>query len=138
MFEKFTEEAIQAIMLAQEESRRLGHNWVGSEQILIGLIGEKKGIAGKVFKSMGLTLKDARIEVKKIKERGSGFIAVEIPYTPYPKRVFELSLEEAKKLNHNYVGTEHLLLGITGEDQSVAVVILENLNINLKALSSLG
>ena len=83
MFEKFTEEAIQAIMLAQEESRRLGHNFVGSEQILLGLIGERKGSAGKVLKSIGLTLKDTRIEVEKIIGRGSALVSKDIPFIKY-------------------------------------------------------
>jgi len=85
-------------MLAQEEARRLGHNFVGTEQILLGLIGESTGIAAKVLKSMGVNLKDARIEVEKIIGRGSGFVAVEIPFTPRAKRVLELSLEEARHL----------------------------------------
>ena len=82
MFERFTEKAIKVIMLAQEEARRLGHNFVGTEQILLGLIGEGTGVAAKVLKSMGVNLKDARIEVEKIIGRGSGFVAVEIPFTP--------------------------------------------------------
>lgn len=84
MFERFTEKAIKVIMLAQEEARRLGHNFVGTEQILLGLIGEGTGVAAKVLKSMGVNLKDARIEVEKIIGRGSGFVAVEIPFTPEP------------------------------------------------------
>ncbi len=84
MFERFTEKAIKVIMLAQEEARRLGHNFVGTEQILLGLIGEGTGVAAKVLKSMGVNLKDARVEVEKIIGRGSGFVAVEIPFTPGP------------------------------------------------------
>ncbi|WOL15518.1 chaperone protein ClpC1, chloroplastic [Canna indica] len=98
MFERFTEKAIKVIMLAQEEARRLGHNFVGTEQVLLGLIGEGTGIAAKVLKSMGINLKDARVEVEKIIGRGSGFVAVEIPFTPRAKRVLELSLEEARQL----------------------------------------
>jgi Clp amino terminal domain, pathogenicity island component len=98
MFERFTEKAIKVVMLAQEEARRLGHNFVGTEQILLGLIGESTGIAAKVLKGMGVNLKDARVEVEKIIGRGSGFVAVEIPFTPRAKRVLELSLEEARQL----------------------------------------
>lgn len=98
MFERFTEKAIKVVMLAQEEARRLGHNFVGTEQILLGLIGESTGIAAKVLKSLGVTLKDARTEVEKVIGRGSGFVAVEIPFTPRAKRVLELSLEEARQL----------------------------------------
>ena len=131
MFERFTEKAIKVIMLAQEEARRLGHNFVGTEQILLGLIGEGTGVAAKVRKSMGVTLKDARIEVEKIIGRGSGFVAVEIPFTPRAKRVLELSLEEARQLGHNYIGTEHLLLGLIREGEGVAARVLENLNVDL-------
>ncbi|KAI7736478.1 hypothetical protein M8C21_012083 [Ambrosia artemisiifolia] len=127
MFERFTEKAIKVIMLAQEEARRLGHNFVGTEQILLGLIGEGTGIAAKVLKSMGISLKDARVEVEKIIGRGSGFVAVEIPFTPRAKRVLELSLEEARQLGHNYIGSEHLLLGLLREGEGVAARVLENL-----------
>ena len=102
MFERFTEKAIKVVMLAQEEARRLGHNFVGTEQILLGLIGESTGIAAKVLKSMGVSLKDARVEVEKIIGRGSGFVAVEIPFTPRAKRVLELSLEEARQLGKSH------------------------------------
>ncbi|KAJ0643187.1 putative ClpA/B family, UVR domain, AAA+ ATPase domain, ATPase, AAA-type, core, Clp ATPase [Helianthus annuus] len=127
MFERFTEKAIKVIMLAQEEARRLGHNFVGTEQILLGLIGEGTGIAAKVLKSLGINLKDARVEVEKIIGRGSGFVAVEIPFTPRAKRVLELSLEEARQLGHNYIGSEHLLLGLLREGDGVAARVLENL-----------
>ena len=131
MFERFTEKAIKVIMLAQEEARRLGHNFVGTEQILLGLIGEGTGIAAKTLKSMGVNLKDARIEVEKIIGRGSGFVAVEIPFTPRAKRVLELSWEEARQLGHNYIGTEHLLLGLIREGEGVAARVLENLGVDL-------
>ncbi len=131
MFERFTEKAIKVIMLAQEEARRLGHNFVGTEQILLGLIGEGTGVAAKVLKSMGVNLKDARVEVEKIIGRGSGFVAVEIPFTPRAKRVLELSLEEARQLGHNYIGTEHILLGLIREGEGVAARVLENLGVDL-------
>jgi ATP-dependent Clp protease ATP-binding subunit ClpC len=131
MFERFTEKAIKVIMLAQEEARRLGHNFVGTEQILLGLIGEGTGVAAKVLKSMSVNLKDARVEVEKIIGRGSGFVAVEIPFTPRAKRVLELSLEEARQLGHNYIGTEHLLLGLIREGEGVAARVLENLGVDL-------
>jgi ATP-dependent Clp protease ATP-binding subunit ClpC len=127
MFERFTEKAIKVVMLAQEEARRLGHNFVGTEQILLGLIGESTGIAAKVLKSMGVTLKEARVEVEKIIGRGSGFVAVEIPFTPRAKRVLEMSLEEARQLGHNYIGTEHILLGLLREGEGVAARVLETL-----------
>ncbi len=134
MFERFTEKAIKVIMLAQEEARRLGHNFVGTEQILLGLIGEGTGIAAQVLKSMNVNLKDARIEVEKIIGRGSGFVAVEIPFTPRAKRVLELSLEEARQLGHNYIGTEHLLMGLVREGEGVAARVLENLSVNISSI----
>nr|QVQ56824.1 Clp protease ATP binding subunit [Erythrocystis saccata] len=134
MFERFTEKAIKVIMLAQEEARRLGHNFVGTEQILLGLIGEGTGIAAQVLKSMNVNLKDARIEVEKIIGRGSGFVAVEIPFTPRAKRVLELSLEEARQLGHNYIGTEHLLMGLVREGEGVAARVLENLSVSVASI----
>lgn len=134
MFERFTEKAIKVIMLAQEEARRLGHNFVGTEQVLLGLIGEGTGVAAKTLKSMGVTLKDARAEVEKIIGRGSGFVAVEIPFTPRAKRVLELSWDEARQLGHNYIGTEHLLLGLIREGEGVAARVLENLGVDLNKI----
>ena len=134
MFERFTEKAIKVIMLAQEESRRLGHNFVGTEQILLGLIGEGTGVGPRALKTLGVTLKDARVEVEKIIGRGSGFVAVEIPFTPRAKRVLELSLEEARQLGHNYIGTEHLLLGLIREGEGVASRVLENLGVDSSKL----
>ena len=136
MFERFTEKAIKVIMLAQEEARRLGHNFVGTEQVLLGLIGEGTGVAAKTLKAMGLNLKDARAEVEKIIGRGSGFVAVEIPFTPRAKRVLELSWDEARQLGHNYIGTEHLLLGLIREGEGVAARVLENLGIDLNKVRS--
>ena len=109
------------------QARRLGHNFVGTEQLLLGMIGEGTGIAAKVLKSQGVNLKEARVEVEKIIGRGSGFVAVEIPFTPRAKRVLELSLEEARHLGHHYIGTEHLLLGLLREGEGVAARVLENL-----------
>ena len=131
MFERFTEKAIKVIMLAQEEARKLGHNFVGTEQVLLGLIGEGTGTAAKALKAMGVNLKDARIEVEKIIGRGSGFIAVEIPFTPRAKRVLEFSWDEARQLGHNYIGTEHILLGLIREGDGVAARVLENLGVDL-------
>ncbi|AQK43357.1 hypothetical protein Zm00014a_002071 [Zea mays] len=136
MFERFTEKAIKVIMLAQEEARRLGHNFVGTEQILLGLIGEGTGIAAKVMKSMGINLKDARVEVEKIIGRGSGFVAVEIPFTPRAKRVLELSLEEARQLGHNYIGSEHLLLGLLREGEGVAARVIRMVGESTEAVGA--
>ncbi|HEY9611402.1 DUF4139 domain-containing protein [Allocoleopsis sp.] len=130
--ERFTEKAIKAIALAQEESRRLGHNFIGTEQILLGLIAEDTGLAAEVLKSMGIKLKDARIEVEKIIGRGSGLVPVENPsLTPRAQRLLEQSLEEARKLGHNYIGTEHLLLSLSQVEEGNSPRILENLGVDL-------
>jgi ATP-dependent Clp protease ATP-binding subunit ClpC len=131
MFERYTEKAIKVIMLSQEESRRLGHNFVGTEQILVGLIGEETGIAAKVLRSMGVNLKDARIEVEKVVGRGSGFVALEIPFTPEAKRVLEFAQAESEELGHNYIGTEHLLLGLISESENQAVKVMETFGVDL-------
>jgi ATP-dependent Clp protease ATP-binding subunit ClpC len=134
MFEHFTSEAIKVVMLAQEEARRLGHNFVGTEQILLGLLGEETGVAAKVLTEMGVTLRDARREVEKIIGRGSGFVPPEIPFTPKVKTLFEQSFKEARSLGHNYIGTEHLLLGLTEAGEGVAAKVLQNLDVDLKQL----
>jgi ATP-dependent Clp protease ATP-binding subunit ClpC len=134
MFEHFTEKAIKVIMLAQEESRRLNHNFVGTEQILLGIMGEGSGIAAKVLKAQGATLQKMRIEVDRLVGRGSGFVSVEIPFTPRSKRVLDMAVEEAKQLGHDYVGTEHLLLGLTQDSQGVAAQVLANLGLDSGAI----
>jgi ATP-dependent Clp protease ATP-binding subunit ClpC len=128
MFEIFTPEAIKSIMLAQEESRRLGHNFVGTEQILLGLIGEQTGIAAAALMKHGVKLKDARIEVEKIIGRGSGFVAVEIPFTPRAKKALDLSKTESLNMGCNFISTEHILLAIIS-DAGVAARVLENLGV---------
>jgi ATP-dependent Clp protease ATP-binding subunit ClpA len=137
MFERFTEKAIKVIMLAQEEARRLGHNHVGTEQILLGLIGEKTGIAGRSLNSVRIRLKDARTEVEKRVGRGNGFVAVEIPFTPRAKRTLELSWEAAKKLARNYIDTEHLLLAIIQQEESIGYAVLKDMGVNLDELEQL-
>ncbi|HEY9823174.1 MAG TPA: ATP-dependent Clp protease ATP-binding subunit [Candidatus Sericytochromatia bacterium] len=131
MFEHFTDRAVKAIMLAQEEARRLGHNLVGTEQILLGLIGEATGVAAIVLVDMGITLETARIEVEKIIGRGSRLVPTELPFTPKAKRIFEQSFKEARQLGHNYIGTEHLLLAITQDKEGVAAKVMENLDVDL-------
>lgn len=134
MFEHFTSEAIKVIMLAQEEARRLGHNFVGTEQILLGLIGEGTGVAAKVLTELGITLKEARREVEKIIGRGSGFVPPEIPFTPKVKSLFEQSFKEAHSMGNNYINTEHLLLGLTEAGEGVAAKVLQNLGVDLKSV----
>jgi ATP-dependent Clp protease ATP-binding subunit ClpA len=137
MFERFTQQAIKVIMLAQEEARRLGHNFVGTEQILLGLIDEGTGIAAKCLIASGVNLKDARKGVEKIIGRGSGFVAVEIPFTPRAKRVMELGWNESRRLGTDYIATEHLLLGLLTEGEGVAARVLENLDVNVPKLKEM-
>nr|YP_003002285.1 ATP-dependent clp protease ATP-binding subunit [Aureoumbra lagunensis]ACS36997.1 ATP-dependent clp protease ATP-binding subunit [Aureoumbra lagunensis] len=134
MFERFTEKAIKVVMLSQEESRRLGHNFVGTEQILLGLIGENGGVAYKVLRSLGVTLREARTEVERIIGRGSGFVAVEIPFTPRAKRVLEIAIEEARDLGHGYIGTEHILLALLEEEVGVGVRVLQQLGLEVSQI----
>ncbi|MBI4781471.1 MAG: ATP-dependent Clp protease ATP-binding subunit [Oscillatoriophycideae cyanobacterium NC_groundwater_1537_Pr4_S-0.65um_50_18] len=134
MFSRFTDRAVKVIMLAQEEARRLGHNFVGTEQILLGLVGEETGIAARVLASLGVNLRETRVEVEKIVSRGSGAVASEVPFTPRGKRVLDLSVEEAQRLGHNHVGTEHLLLGLIQDGQGVAAQVLDNLDVDLEEI----
>lgn len=134
MFERFTEKAIKVIMLAQEEARRLGHNFVGTEQILLGLFGEGSGVAGKALRAQHLTLSALRLEVEKIIGRGTGFVAVEIPFTPRAARVLELSWARARQLGHNWIGTEHLMLALLDEGLGVAYRVLTVLKVDLAEL----
>ncbi|MBD6616612.1 helix-turn-helix domain-containing protein [Komarekiella sp. 'clone 1'] len=134
MFERFTAKAYRAIVLAQGEGERLGHQFVGTEQILIGLIAEGNGLAAKVLKSAGITLEAAQTEVEKIIGRGTGIQGVEYPFTPKGKQVLDLAVEESQKLGHTYIGTEHLLLGVLSVSDGVAVGVLKKLGVNLKNL----
>jgi ATP-dependent Clp protease ATP-binding subunit ClpC len=131
MFEHFTERAIKSVMLAQEEARRLGHNLVGTEQILLGLIGEGTGIAAIVLDELGVNLDAARIEVENVIGRGNRLVPTELPFTPKAKRIFEKSFQEARQLGHNYIGTEHLLLAITQDKEGVAAKVMDNLGVDL-------
>ena len=130
-FNRFADEAIKVIMLAQEESRRLGHNWVGTEQILLGLIGEGRD-AATVLKSKGVNLENSRIEVEKIIGRGSGFVAVEIPFTPKAKKVLELSLQEADQVGQKFISTPILLLALTRITNGISRQVLVNLGIDIE------
>ena len=137
MFEKFTEGAIKVIMLSQEEARRMGHNFVGTEQLLLGVIGQRHGIGARALKKLKITLKKARKEIELYIGRGTGFVASEIPFTPRAKRVLEMAVHEAKDLGQNFVGTEHILLALIAEADGVAMRTLEKLNVNIPKLRSL-
>ena len=137
MFEKFTEGAIKVIMLAQEEARRMGHNFVGTEQLLLGVIGQRHGIGGRALSQLSVTLKKTRKEIEKYIGRGTGFVASEIPFTPRAKRVLEMSIHEGQDLGVNYVGTEHVLLSLINEADGIAMRTLDKLRVNIPKLRHL-
>jgi len=130
MFERFNEKAIKAVMMAQEESRRLGHNYVGTEMLLVGVVSESSGASAKVLKKLGVTLKDTRKTVEDMVGRGAGMVSVEIPFTPAAKRVLSDGVEEARRLNSNAIDTAHILLALIKEEGGNAVKILEKLNVD--------
>ena len=137
MFEKFTEGAIKVIMLSQEEARRMGHNFVGTEQLLLGVIGQRHGIGARALKKMKVTLKKARREIELYIGRGTGFVASEIPFTPRAKRVLEMAVHEGKDLGQNFVGTEHILLALIAESDGVAMRTLDKLKVDIPKLRNL-
>ncbi|WP_254174995.1 ATP-dependent Clp protease ATP-binding subunit [Planktothrix pseudagardhii] len=134
MFEYFSDKAIKAVMLSQEEARRLGHNFVGTEQLLVGLISEGSNVAAKILVAQGLVLRDVQKEVEAMIGRGSGFVPVEIPFTPRAKRIFEMAMKEARQMGNNYIGPEHLLLGLLQDNEGVAAKVLENLGVDRSQL----
>ena len=134
MFEKFTEGAIKVIMLSQEEARRMGHNFVVTEQLFLGVVGQRQGMGAKALKSLGVTLKKARKEVENYIGRGTGFVASEIPFTPRAKRVLEMAVQEGKDIGQNYVGTEHILLALIAEEDGVAIRTIEKLGVDIAQL----
>src|SRR5262245_41751206 len=117
MFERFTDRARRVVVLAQEEARLLMHNYIGTEHLLLGLIHEGEGVAAKALDALGIELTEVRSRVEEIIGRGSETPSVHIPFTPRSKKVLELSLREALELGHNYIGTEHILLGLIREGE---------------------
>jgi hypothetical protein len=124
MFERFTERARQVVVLAQEEARALTHNYIGTEHILLGLLREEEGLAARVLESLGITVERVRAQVVRIVGSGEEVTSGQIPFTPRAKKVLELALREALSLGHNYIGTEHILLGLVRENEGVAARIL--------------
>jgi ATP-dependent Clp protease ATP-binding subunit ClpC len=124
VFERFTERARQVVVLAQAEALALKHNYIGTEHILLGLLREEEGLGARVLESFDITLTDARAQVERIVGQGDEVTAGQIPFTPRAKKVLELALRESLSLGHNYVGTEHILLGIVRENEGVAARIL--------------
>src|SRR5579863_6195451 len=115
MFERFTDRARQVVVLAQEEARALGHGYIGTEHILLGLLSEREGIAAQALAALEITLDAARLQVAEIIGEGTGQPSGNIPFTPRAKKVLELSLREAQRLGDGYIGTEHILLGLARE-----------------------
>ncbi len=124
MFEKFTERARQVVVFAQEESRALKHDYIGTEHILLGLLREQEGLAARVLESLDITIDRVRAQVVRIVGPGEEVTSGQIPFTPPAKKVLELALREALSLGHNYIGTEHILLGLVRENEGVAARIL--------------
>jgi ATP-dependent Clp protease ATP-binding subunit ClpC len=134
VFEQFTDRARRVIVLAQEESRLLNHNYIGTEHILLGLIHEGEGVASIALESLGISLEEVRVKVEEIIGHGQTPPTGKIPFTPRAKKVLELSLREALQLGHNYIGTEHILLGLVREGEGVAAEVLIKLGGDLGAL----
>jgi ATP-dependent Clp protease ATP-binding subunit ClpC len=132
MFERFTDRARQTVVLAQEEARRLGHSYIGTEHLLLGLLREGEGVAAQAIGRMGISLADVRSDVVRIIGEASESPSGHIPFTPRSKKVLELSLREAMQLGHNYIGTEHILLGLVREGEGVAAQVLVARGADLK------
>jgi ATP-dependent Clp protease ATP-binding subunit ClpC len=131
MFERFSQRARRVVVLAQEEARMLDHNYIGTEHILLGLIREGEGVAGRALESLGISLEAVRQQVEQIIGRGQQAPSGHIPFTPRAKKVLELALREAQQLGHNYIGTEHILLGLIREGSGVAAQVLVKLGADL-------
>ena len=131
MFERFSDRARRVVVLAQEEARLLDHDYIGTEHILLGLIHEGEGVAAKALESLGIRLDTVRREVEEIIGRGGGQPSGHIPFTPRAKKVLELSLREAMQLGHDYIGTEHILLGLVREGEGMACKVLVKLGADL-------
>jgi ATP-dependent Clp protease ATP-binding subunit ClpC len=134
MFERFTDRARNVVVLAQQEARLLKHNYIGTEHILLGLVRESDGLAAKALESLGIGLEAVREQVEEIIGRGQKSPSGNISFTPRGKKVLELSLREALQFGHNYIGTEHILLGIIREGEGVAAQVLVNLGGDLKTV----
>jgi ATP-dependent Clp protease ATP-binding subunit ClpA len=131
MFERFTDRARRVVVLAQEEARLLNHNYIGTEHLLLGLCREGEGVAAQALESLGISLEAVRRQVEEIIGRGKQAPSGHIPFTPRAKKVLELSLREAHQLGHDYIGTEHILLGLIREGEGVAAQVLVRLGADL-------
>src|SRR5215831_5032367 len=133
MFDRFTDRARKVMGLARQEAQRFNHEYIGTEHILLGLIQEGSGVAANVLRNLDVDLDKIRREVEKIVQSGPSMVTMgQLPFTPRAKKVLELSVEEASNLGHNYIGTEHLLLGLIRENEGVAAQVLMNLGLKLE------
>jgi len=132
MFERFTDRARRSVVLAQEEARMLNHNYIGTEHLLLGIIHEGEGAGARAVESLGIPLEAVRQQVEEIIGKGGSPAGGHISFTPRAKKVLELSLREALQLGHNYIGTEHILLGLVREGEGVAAQVLQKLGLDLK------
>ena len=130
-FDKFTDRARKVLTLAQDEAQRFNHNYIGTEHLLLGLVREGEGVAARVLENMNVELPKVRTAVEFIIGRGDRPVVGEVGLTPRAKRVIELAIDEARRLGHNYIGTEHLLLGLVREGEGIAAGVLESLGVNL-------
>jgi ATP-dependent Clp protease ATP-binding subunit ClpC len=134
LFERFTGRARQVVVLAEDEARALGHSYIGTEHLLLGLLREEEGLAARVLEGIDVTLEEARAQVVRIVGRGDEVAAGQIPFTPRVKTVLELSLREAISLGHNYIGTEHILLGLVREREGVGAEILRDFDADAETI----
>ncbi|MGI9456519.1 MAG: Clp protease N-terminal domain-containing protein, partial [Aeoliella sp.] len=133
MYERFTDRARKVMQLANQEAQRFNHEYIGTEHVLLGLIKEGSGVAANVLKNLDVDLRKIRLEVEKLVQSGPDMVTMgRLPQTPRAKKVIEYSMEEARNLNHNYVGTEHILLGLLREQEGVAAQVLMNLGLKLE------
>ena len=133
MYERFTDRARKVMQLANQEAQRFNHEYIGTEHMLLGLVKEGTGVAANVLKNLGVDLRKIRLEVEKLVQSGPEMITMgKLPQTPRAKKVIEFSMEEARNLNHNFVGTEHILLGLLREHEGVAAQVLMNLDLKLE------
>ena len=133
MYERFTDRARKVMQLANQEAQRFNHEYIGTEHVLLGLVKEGSGVAANVLKNLDVDLRKIRLEVEKLVQSGPEMVTMgKLPQTPRAKKVLEYSMEEARSLNHNYVGTEHILLGLLREQEGVAAQVLMNLGMKLE------
>jgi len=133
MFERFTDRARKVMALANQEAQRFNHEYIGTEHILLGLVKEGSGVGATVLKNLDVDIKKLRLEVEKLVKSGPDIVTMgKLPQTPRAKKVIEYAIEEARALNHNYVGTEHLLLGLLRETEGIAAQVLMNLGLRLE------